>query len=80
MASTPFGAEGLELEAGVHYVAGDDAAALAAASASLLGNVSLADSLAHAARSAVEEHHSWPRLQPVMKVLYEGLVGDHRPR
>lgn len=76
--STPFAAEGLELEPGVHFCVGSAPRELAEAVVSVLSDRAASDAPARAARDAVEQHHSWRCLRSAMIELYEGLVGDHR--
>jgi glycosyltransferase involved in cell wall biosynthesis len=75
--ATRFSVEGLELEEGTDFLAGEEPSELAASVISLMREVAAADSLALRARKGVERNHSWAVMQPRMTELYESLV-DHR--
>ena len=57
--STRIGVEGLDIEAGRHFLAADDAEDFAEATVRLLGDAGLRDGLARAARARLEERFSW---------------------
>ena len=78
--ATRFSVEGLELEEGADFRAGEGPSELAASVVSLLRDVAAADEQALRARKAVERTHSWPAMRPRMTELYESLVDHHRQK
>jgi glycosyltransferase involved in cell wall biosynthesis len=74
--ATPFSADGLRLEPGLHFLPGWSPEELASAVLVLLRDADRCDVLARAARSAVETHHDWSDLRETIEGLYAGLLGD----
>ncbi len=60
--STTLGVEGLGLQPGTQYLAGDDAAGFAAAICALLGDFERRRQLAETARALVEARYGWDRI------------------
>lgn len=78
MVTTRVGVDGLDLRAGVDYLAADDDAEIATAVLDGFRRPGdLAGRIANA-RSRVETHHDWGRLAPRIRELYEDLTDHHR--
>lgn len=73
LVSTGQGASGLAVRDGEHYLAGDDARALAAALVRLLLEPALAARLAAAARLYARQHHDWAVAGDELEQIYRTL-------
>ena len=71
--STRIGMEGLEAEAGTHYLAADSAVEMARAIDRLAGDVELRRSLARAGRALVEARYDWSALAERVRAAYAWL-------
>ncbi len=78
--STTLGCEGLDLEAGRHYLAADDPGAFAAATLRLLGDPALAAALVQAGHRVVVDRFAWPRIVGAQLAAYEEAAGGAAPR
>jgi len=74
--STTLGVEGLPIEAGRHYLRGDDAGAFAAAVTGLLADPAKALRLAADARTLVEDNFSASRVAAVFESICEGAMRE----
>lgn len=70
--STRKGAEGLDVEAGEHFLSADDAAGFARAVLALLADPALGERLARSARTRVEEEYTWRNVAAAL----EGALAD----
>ncbi len=70
--STRLGVEGLDIEAGEHFLAADDPAAFAAAILGLLGDAGLRSGVAAAARARLEQRFSWGEVARQFEAICEG--------
>jgi glycosyltransferase involved in cell wall biosynthesis len=65
--STSVGAEGIDIQAGEHYLRGDDPVTFADACVSLLCAPALADQLASAAYQRVVERYQWSSIEDLVR-------------
>lgn len=75
LASTSQGVSGLAVEAGVHYLGGDDAATLADALARLLDDPAMAARIAEHGRAYVRQAHDWGVAAGQLEAVYADLLG-----
>jgi glycosyltransferase involved in cell wall biosynthesis len=73
--STRVGMEGLEAEAGRHFLQADSVAEFVAALRDLVTDVGLRVRLARAGRALVEERYDWSAVQADVRAAYAWLVG-----
>lgn len=77
--STRKGAEGLELEPGLHLLVADTSSDFAAATVRLLGDPSLRARLAAAGRQAVRERYDWALIGRRLNTVLEGVARQRAP-
>ena len=78
MVSTTVGAEGLELEAGVHYAAADDPESFAAAVAGILRQPETGRALAAAGRQRVLERYDWSGIAEIQAGVWRRAATSGR--
>jgi polysaccharide biosynthesis protein PslH len=75
--STGVGAEGLEIEDGIHYVKADTASAMSAALVAALADTAIHFKQAAAGRLAVAARYDWPMLAARLERSWEAAVRSH---
>lgn len=76
--STTIGAEGIELQHGVHALIADTPEALAAAVVRVLQNPALGEQLRQKGRQWVEEHYNWRKVYSRWDEVYSKLVAESK--
>lgn len=78
LVSTPQGVSGLNVEAGVDYLAGDSSEELAAALIKCLNQVKLAQEMGEAGRRYVSKGHDWQVAASQLESVYGKLIDANR--
>lgn len=74
--STSLGAEGIDVQNGVHLVIADDAQAFAAQIVDLLANPAERRRLGEAARARAESHYAWQMLGDRLAAAYQQVIEE----